>query len=275
MVKACPNGQAFISIPGDYMKVTLITGASGGLGKAFAKIYAENGNNLLLVSTSNDKLAKLKDEIEKEYNVTADYIAADLSEKNECAKVFSFVKEKGYFVNNLVNAAGFGDRTDFKEMDIDLQMKMVAVNCSALLYFTRVFIDDMLKNNEGHIINVGSLAGFVPGPYMCTYHASKAFVLNLGESIAHEIRKTKVKILTLCPGPFESGFVAKAKNDWTFKKIKPVSAEKVAKFAYKKSIKGKRIAIVGFGNKITAFAPRFFSRKFVAAVSAGTLKKGD
>lgn len=257
------------------MKITLITGATGGLGRALAKIYAQNKNNLFLVSTKEDALKQLKTEIENQYGVTVDYISADLSEKAQCEKVYSFVKSKGYFVNNLINAAGFGDRTDFKDMNIDLQMKLVAVNCSALLYFTRVFLSDMLENNQGHIINIGSLASFVPGPYMCTYHASKAFVLNLGESIAHEIRKTKVKILTVCPGPFISGFVEKAKNDWTFKKIKPVSAEKIAQFAYKNSIKGKTIAIYGFMNKVTAFAPRFFSRKFVASVSAGTLKKGD
>ena len=256
------------------MKVTLITGATGGLGKEFAKLYAKDKNNLLLVSTKEDKLSELKTELEDEYKVSVDYISADLSEKAQCEKVYFYAKSKGYFVNNLVNAAGFGDRTDFKDMDVDLQMKLVAVNCSALLYFTRVFISAMLEQNEGHIINVGSLAGFVPGPYMCTYHASKAFVLNLGESIAHEIRKTKVKLLTLCPGPFISGFVEKAKNDWTFEKIKPVSAETIAKFAYKKSLKGKRVAIYGFMNKLTAFAPRFFSRKFVATVSAGTLKKG-
>ena len=257
------------------MRVTLITGATGGLGKAFAKLYAKAHNNLVLVSTNEEKLKNLKEELEREFSVQADYVAADLSEKSECEKVFNYTKEKGLFVNNLVNNAGFGDRTDFKDMDVDLQMKMVAVNCSALLYFTRVYITDMLANNEGHIINVASIAGFVPGPYMCTYHASKAFVLNLGESIAHEIRKTKVRLLSLCPGPFESGFVAKAKNDWTFKKIKPVSAEKVALYGYKQSLKGKRIAVVGFGNKITTFAPRLFSRKFVATVSAGTLKKGD
>lgn len=257
------------------MKFTLITGATGGLGVAFSKLYAKEKNNLFLVSTSEDKLKDLKNQIEKEFKVSVDYMSADLSKKEECEKVFAYTQKMGYFVNNLVNGAGFGDRTDFKDMDVDLQMKMVAVNCSALLFFTRVYITDMLKNNEGRIINVGSLAGFVPGPYMCTYHASKAFVLNLGESIAHEIRKTKVRITTLCPGPFISGFVEKAKNDWTFKKIKPIPAETVAKFAYKKSIKGKRIAIVGFGNKLTAFAPRFFSRKFVATISAGTLKKGD
>ena len=257
------------------MNVTLITGATGGLGVAFANIYAREGQNLLLVSTSENKLKDLKNEIENKYGVTADYISADLSQINECKKVFDYTQEKGYFVNNLINGAGFGDRTDFKDMDIDLQIKMVNVNCNALLYFTRVFLTDMLKNNEGRIINVGSIAGFVPGPYMCTYHATKAFVLNLGESIAHEIRKSKVRLLTLCPGPFVSGFVGKAGNDYTFQKIKPVPAEKVAEFAYKKSLKGKRVAVYGCGNKLTVFAPRFFSRKFVASVSAGTLKKGD
>jgi short-subunit dehydrogenase len=99
-------------------------------------------------------------------------------------------------------------------------------------------------------------------------------VLNLGESVAHEIRKTKVKILTLCPGPFVSGFVSRAGNDHVFEKIKPVPAEKVALYGYKKSKKGKRIAVVGFGNKLTVFAPRFFTRKFVTAVSSNTIKKG-
>lgn len=257
------------------MNVTLITGATGGLGVAFANIHAREKHNLLLVSTSENKLKDLKNEIENKYGVTADYISADLSQINECKKVFDYTQEKGYFVNNLINGAGFGDRTDFKDMDVDLQIKMVNVNCNALLYFTRVFLTDMLKNNEGRIINVGSIAGFVPGPYMCTYHATKAFVLNLGESIAHEIRKSKVRLLTLCPGPFVSGFVGKAGNDYTFQKIKPVPAKKVAEFAYKKSLKGKRVAVYGCGNKLTVFAPRFFSRKFVASVSAGTLKKGD
>lgn len=256
------------------MRVTLITGATGGLGKAFAKIYAKNGNNLLLVGTNDEKLTTLKDELENSFNVTVDFISADFADKTQLKKVYEYAKNKEYFVNNLVNCAGFGDRTDFIDMDVDLQLKMIDVNCNALLYFCRVFITDMVKNNEGHIINACSLAAFVPGPYMCTYHASKAFVLNLTESIAHEIRKTKVKILALCPGPFISGFVEKAKNDWTFKKIKPVSADKIALFGYKKSIKGKRIAIPGFTNKLTAFAPRFFTRKFVAKVSAGTLKKG-
>lgn len=255
------------------MKITLITGATGGLGKAFCKLYAKDGNNLLLVATNADKLSALKSELENEFSVKVDYIKADLSDINECKAVYEYTEKNGFFVNNLVNNAGFGDRTDFKDMDIDLQIKMINVNCSALLYLTRVFLTNMLKNDDGHIINISSIAGFVPGPYMCTYHATKSLVLNLGESIAHEIRKTNVKILTLCPGPFDSGFVSKAGNDYTFAKIKPVSAEKVAAYGYKQSLKGKRLAVVGLKNKITVFAPRFFSRKFVAASSAKTLKK--
>ena len=131
----------------------------------------------------------------------------------------------------------------------------------------------MLKHNEGHIINVGSIAGFVPGPYMCTYHACKGYVLLLGEAISYELRKTNVKLLTLCPGPFLSNFVKLAHNDYTFQKIKPISAEEVAKFAYKKSLKGKSLAIVGFKNKLTVFASRFVPRSFVTKTSAKTMKK--
>ena len=131
----------------------------------------------------------------------------------------------------------------------------------------------MLENNEGHIINVASIAGFVPGPYMCTYHACKSYVVLLGEAISYELRKTNVKLLTLCPGPFLSNFVKLAHNDYTFQKIKPISSEAVAKFAYKKSLKGKTLAIVGFKNKLTVFASRFVPRSFVAKTSAKTMKK--
>ena len=113
----------------------------------------------------------------------------------------------------------------------------------------------------------------MPGPFMCTYHACKAYVLLLGEAISYEIKNTNVKCLTLCPGPFLSNFVKLAGNDYTFKKIKPVTAENVAKFAYKKSLKGKRIAIVGAKNRFLVFICRFFPRNFVTMVSAKNMKK--
>ena len=207
--------------------------------------------------------------IEKNHGLPIDLEHMSYDDK----KVFEYTQSKNYFVNNLVNCAGFGDRTDFKDMNIDKQLKMTDVDCNALLYFTRVYLDDMLKNNEGHIINISSIAGFIPGPYMCTYHACKGFVLLLGESISYELRKTNVKLLTLCPGPFLSNFVKLAHNDYTFEKIKPVSAEKVAMFGYKKSLKGKNLAIVGFKNKMTIFAAKIAPRRLVTSTSAKNMKK--
>ena len=256
-------------------KRTLITGAGGGLGKEFAYLFAKDKNDLCLVDIDPKGLDDTEAYVLKKAPGTKiEKIIADLSNKEDLKKVFSFTKDEGYFVNNLVNAAGFGDCADFKDMEIEKELRMTDVNCNALLYFTRVYLDDMLKENEGHIINISSIAGFVPGPYMCTYHATKGFVLLLGESISYELKDTKVKLLTLAPGPFNSKFVSKAHNDYTFSKIKPDSALKEALYGYKKSKQGKTLAIVGFKNRLTCFAPRFFSRKFVTRCSARTLKKG-
>ena len=256
------------------MKRTLITGASTGLGKEFAKLYAKDNNDLVLVARNIKKLNEVKEEIENLYNVKCDVINADLSKKEEWEKVFNYTEEKGYFINNLVNNAGFGDRTDFLEMDVDYQIQMTEVNCNAALYFTRKYLTKMVANDEGHIINVSSIAGFMPGPYMATYHATKGYLLLLGEAISYELKNTKVKLLTLCPGPFNSEFVSKAGNDYTFKKIKPIEASEVAAYGYKKSLQGKSIAIVGFKNKLTVFATRFAPRSFITKTSAKTMKKG-
>ena len=256
------------------MKITLITGAANGLGKSFAKLYAKDNNNLLLIDIDENSLNDTIHELKNEFpNILIDSLIVDLNKIEELKKVYNYTLEKDYFVNNLVNSAGFGDRCDFIDMDIDKQIAMTNVDCNALLYFTRVFLDNMIKNDEGHIINISSIAGFLPGPYMCTYHACKGYVLLLGEAISYEIRKTNVKLLTLCPGPFMSKFVEKAHNDYTFSKIKPISSDKVAEFGYKKSLKGKSLAIVGFKNRLTILASKFAPRKLVTSSSAKTMKK--
>lgn len=258
------------------MKTTFITGAASGLGKEFARLYAQDGNNLLLVDMDANGLAETQAELQSKYeNIVVDTFVADLSKTEELKRVFNYTVQKGYFVNNVVNSAGFGDRCDFKDMDIDKQLAMTNVNCNAVLYFTRVFLDNMLANNEGHIINVSSIAAFMPAPYMCTYHATKSFVLLLGEAVSYEIRKTNVKLLTLCPGPFLSKFVELAHNDYTFTKIKPITAEKVAQIGYKKSLQGKSLHVIGGGNRLTIFATRFVPRKLVTKISAQNMKKGD
>lgn len=255
-------------------KMTLITGASSGLGREFSFLYAKDNNSLFLVDINLEGLERLKVELEADYpNINVHILKADLSKLEELEKVKEYCVDNNFFINNLVNSAGFGDRCDFKDMDIIKQINMNNVDCDALLYFTRVFLDDMLKHNEGHIINISSLAGYLPGPYMCTYHACKGYVLLLGESISYELRKTNVKLLTLCPGPFNSNFVKQAHNDYTFSKIKPVDAKYVAEYGYKKSLKGKTLALIGFKNKCTVFATRFLPRSMVTKLSAKTMKK--
>ena len=131
----------------------------------------------------------------------------------------------------------------------------------------------MIKNNEGHIINVSSIAGLYPGPYMCTYHCCKSFVYSFSSALSYELRKTNIKVLTLCPGPFNSKFVDKAHNGYTFKLKKPLEAADVARIAYKKSQKGKDLYIIGFNNRVQYFFSRFVPHSFVLKTSAKTIKK--
>lgn len=256
------------------MKVVLITGAASGLGKAFAKLYASKHQSLVLVDKDAMGMMNTKSELEILANdIFIDCIEADLSYEEELQKVFQYTQNKNYFVYELINCAGFGDRTDFWKMDIQKQLQMTRVDCNALLYFTRVYLDNMLQHNEGYIINVSSLAGFIPGPYMSTYHACKGYSLLLGEAIAYELRKTNVHLLTLCPGPFHSNFVHLAHNDYTFQKIKPIDVNRVALIGYQKAHRGKNIAIIGLKNRLTIFLTRFLPRRFVTFLSSKTIKK--
>ena len=253
-------------------KYTLITGASGGLGLELAKLFGKDGNNLLLISSNKGNLNKVKEELLKEVNVDIKTLAIDLSNPNNFKKVKEYTDSNNMFINNLVNCAGFGDRTDFKDMDIDKQLAMVELNCNAPLYLMHTYVKGMIEAKEGHILNISSIAVFVPGPYMCTYHASKAFLTNLSESITRELKGTEVKVTTINPGPFESGFVKKAGNDYTFSKIKPISAQKVANISYKCLMKGKSFKVIGLKNNLMMLLTRFVPRKLVTNTSANQIK---
>ena len=253
-------------------KYTLITGGASGLGLDLSRLFARDGHNLFLVSSNINNLNKAKKEIESDFGVEVKVLQLDLSNPDDFKKVKEFTDENDMFINILVNSAGFGDCTDFKDMDPDLQVKMIELNCNCPLYLMNVYVKDMLKNNEGHIVNISSIAAFIPGPYMCTYHASKAFLLNLSEAIERELRGTPVKITTICPPPFNSGFVAKAHNDYTFTKMKPISSQKVADITYQAMKKNKTLRVIGFKSKLMIFGCRFVSRKAVVNVSAKQLK---
>lgn len=255
-------------------KYTLITGGASGLGLELSKRFAEDKNNLVLISSNIDKLTTAKEMLEKEYGVEVLVLALDLSNNQNFSKVKDFVEKNDIKVNNLVNCAGIGDCTDFKDMDIDKQIRTVELNCNCPMYLMRLFINDMIKENEGHILNINSIAAFIPGPFMSTYHASKIFFLYMSEAIERELKGTNVKVTSICPGPFASDFVNKAHNDYTFSKMKPLSTEKVADITYKAFKKNKSLKIIGFKNKLMMFATRFAPRKFVTDASAKQIKKG-
>lgn len=254
-------------------KYTLITGGASGLGIELSKRFAKDKHDLLLISSNLDKLNAAKEELEKEYGVEVRVLALDLSDNRNFNKVKEYVENNNIKVNNLINCAGFGDRTDFKDMDIDKQIRMIELNCNCPLYLMRLFVNDMINEKEGHIMNINSIAAFFPGPYMCTYHASKAFLLNISEAIERELKGTNVKLTTICPGPFTSDFVAKAHNDYTFKKIKPIPASKVADISYEAFNKNKSLRVIGFKNRLLIFLTRLVPRKLVTNGSVGNIKQ--
>ena len=253
-------------------KYTLITGGAGGLGLELSKKFAQDKCDLFLISSNINKLNAAKEELEKEYGVEVRVLALDLSDNRNFDKVKEYVEANNIKVNNLINCAGFGDCTDFKDMDIDRQIRMIELNCNCPLYLMRLFVNDMINEKEGHIMNINSIAAFFPGPYMCTYHASKAFLLNISEAIERELKGTGVKLTTICPGPFTSDFVSKAHNDYTFSKIKPIPASEVAEISYKAFKKNKSLRIIGFKNRLLIFLTRLVPRKLVTDGSAKNLK---
>ena len=253
-------------------KYTLITGGASGLGLDLSRLFAKDHNNLFLVSSNINNLNNAKQELESAYGVDVKVLALDLTNPDNFKKVKEFSDDNNMFVNTLVNCAGFGDCKDFKDMDPDLQVKMIELNCNCPLYLMNVYIKDMLKNNEGQILNISSIAAFMPGPYMCTYHASKAFLNNLSDAIWRELKGTNVYLTTLCPGPFESGFVSKAHNDYTFSKMKPIPSSKVAEIGYEALKKHKSMKVIGFKNRVMLFATKLAPRKMVVDVSAKQLK---
>lgn len=251
----------------------LITGGASGLGKDLSILFAKDGINLFLVSSNKNNLENAKKELNEKYDVDIHILPLDLSDPNNFPKVKEYSDKNSLKIKYLVNCAGFGDRTDFKDMDIVKQIKMVELNCNAPLYLMREYVNDMINDHDGYILNVASTASFFPGPYMCTYHATKSFLLNLSEGIGRELKGTGVSVSTICPGPFESGFVEKAGNYHTFSISKVYPSDVVAQMSYDLMKKRKSLKIIGFKNKSLVFFSKFVSRKMIVDSSAKILKE--
>lgn len=222
-------------------KVALITGASSGIGRDMARYLAKLGSNLILVARNQEGLKQIKDELKEENSkIKIETYALDLSIKENCYNLYKQVKN----IDILINNAGFGLFGQFKQTDLEKEVNMINTNVTAVHILTKLYLKDMINKDSGHILNVASIAGFMPGPLMATYYATKNYIVSLTRAIHKELKKEKsnVKISLLCPGPVDTNFNNVA--DVKFK-IHGLTSEYVAKYGIENMRKGKLIIIPG------------------------------
>lgn len=226
----------------------LITGASSGIGRDIARYLSDLGYDLIIVARRVELLEKLKSELKTNVEI----VCLDVSKEENCYKLFEEHKD----IDVLVNNAGFGLFGHFSETDLNKEINMINTNIIAVHILTKLYVQEMIKKDKGHILNVASIAGFMVGPLMSTYYATKNYVISLSRAINKELKKQKsnVKISVLCPGPVKTEF-----NDVAGVKfsMKSLTSEYVAKYAIDKMLKNKEVIIPGiaikllkFGNKI-------------------------
>ena len=195
------------------MNYTLITGASTGIGKDFALLYAQKKQNLILVARNLVTLELLANELKTAYvGIEIECIAMDLSVSGAAKKVFDEVQSKNLSVNRLINNAGIGLQGAFVDISLEDQEKMLQLNVTALMQLTHYFAQDMKQNKQGDILNVASTAAFQAGPYMAVYYASKAFVVSFSEALHNELRDEGVTVSVLCPGATKTEFFNPDRN---------------------------------------------------------------
>ncbi len=253
----------------------LITGASRGIGAEFAKIFAENGTDLVLTARSEQDLLDLKQEIENKYSVSVTTIVRDLSNSIEVQSLFDEIKTSGITINYLINNAGFGDYAYFEKSKWERHESMINLNVNALTHLCHLFITEWGDKVKGKILNVSSTASFQPGPGMSVYYASKAFVTSFSQALHYEVKKKGITVTALCPGPTESNFATAARVDAANKLLKDrklPSSRKVAQYGYRSMMKGRPLVIEGTANRFLAFLVRFVPRNLMTAISAKVLE---
>lgn len=240
----------------------LITGASSGIGRDMAKILSEKGYDLVLVARDENRLIELAEELKKKYKIEVQTIAMDLSIESNCIELHKCIP----YVDILINNAGFGDCGDFTKTVLNKELNMIKTNIVAYHILTKLYLIDMKNKNNGKILNVASIAGFMPGPLMATYYATKSYVVRLSESIREEINKekSKVQISILCPGPVETNFNKVANVKFHMRESNSFT---VAKYAIDKLLKGKFYIIPGLDVKLGIFFSHFVPSSFLAKIT--------
>ncbi len=250
-----------------YSETVLVTGASSGIGLELARCFAADGSRLVLLARNTAALEELAGELRRDFKVEAIVMSADLSLPEMPVKIFSELNGRGIVVDVLVNNAGFGAHGLFSKLSLQRQLEMIQVNVTALTELTGLFLPGMVKRRLGGVLNVASVAGFVPGPGMAVYYASKAFVLSFTEALAEELAGTGIKVKALCPGPTKTDFfkVAHA-NDAQLVRIADMTAKEVAVQGHRTFRAGRTVNISGWRNRLLVLLIRLMPRSLVRKI---------
>jgi short-subunit dehydrogenase len=256
------------------MTTALITGASAGLGTEYAWIFAERGHDVVLLARRRDKLDALAEKIRTKHKVTATVLAEDLADAGAPARIFAALEEKKIAIEFLVNNAGFATSGDFADGDLKRELEMIQVNVTALVELTHRFLPAMITRKSGRILNIGSSAGFQPGPGMAGYYATKAFVNSFTEALAFELRDTGVTATVSCPGATATEFadVANVGSSALFS-MGAMGAREVAEHGFNAMMNADAIAVVGLKNKLGVQSLRFAPRALVVWLAARLNRK--
>ena len=253
------------------MNTTLITGASSGIGAAFARKLATRGRNVLLVARSEDKLITLCNELGRMSDIRAQYVVLDLKTAEAPTQLFEETQKRGMEIDTLINNAGFGSMGYFDQLDLSHELQMLDLNIRTVVELTHRFLIPMRKRKQGTIVNVASTAGFQPVPFMATYAATKAFVLSFSEALWEENRKHGVHVMALCPGVTETNFFEASKMDRP-----PMRAaqtpEEVVDAALRGMARKKSFVISGWANWFMVESERIVPRSLVTRVAGKAMR---
>jgi uncharacterized protein len=254
--------------------LVLVTGGSEGIGYELARCFARDGYDLVLVARDGDKLDRVADEIAVEFRVRADVIAHDLSIPESAGRLFTEIQRRGLAIDVLVNNAGVGFLGPFGDAPLHHDLLMMRLNVESLVALTKLFLPAMIERRRGAVLNVGSTAGFQPGPLMAVYYATKAFVLSFSEALASELQGTGVRVSVLCPGPTRTAFQRKAGISNTVPLHGGVmTAREVAEQGYAAFKRGRTTIVPGWSNRLLAFCVRLAPRRLVPRVVRNLQKK--
>ena len=250
----------------------LITGASAGIGEDLARCFAADKHDVVLVARRAEKLSALAAELEERHGISAEVIAHDLGEPGSAATLIKEIEERELRIDALVNNAGIGQTGPFAEADARGLETMLVLNMLTLTSLTRHFLPRFIERGFGYVLNVGSTAGFQPGPHMAAYYATKAYVYSLTEGLVEECKGTGVTITNLSPGATDTEFQHRAGNaDSVLFAVGVMSSDRVARAGYKGMLKGKSLVVPGWTNKMVAstsgFVPRLIVRKVTSRLN--------